>query len=83
MLQVKDSGRGIPAVDLPHVFDRHYQSSINKKAEGGLGIGLALSMEIVQLMGGKMWVESAGNSQEKGSTFFVKFPKNEIHSEMS
>lgn len=80
LLQVKDNGRGIPEVDLPHVFDRHYQSSINKKAEGGLGIGLALSMEIVQLMGGKMWAESPGVGLKKGSTFFVKFPKNEIHS---
>jgi signal transduction histidine kinase/DNA-binding response OmpR family regulator len=75
LLEVKDTGRGIPQADIPFVFNRFYQSSINKKAEGGLGIGLSLSMEFVKLLGGKMWVES---KEGHGSTFFVSLAKKEM-----
>jgi signal transduction histidine kinase/DNA-binding response OmpR family regulator len=77
-MTVKDNGRGVPTEDVPNIFNRFYQSSINKKAEGGLGIGLALSMEFVKLMKGKMWVESQIGEVETGSTFFVQFPKKEV-----
>lgn len=82
-LKIQDNGRGIPAKDLPHIFNRFYQSSINKKAEGGLGIGLALSMEFVKLMNGKMWVESNTKDINQGSTFSVQFPKKEIMTMLS
>jgi DNA-binding response OmpR family regulator/two-component sensor histidine kinase len=75
LLKVADTGRGIPKADIPFIFNRFYQSSINKKAEGGLGIGLSLSMEFVKLLGGKMWIES---KEGQGSTFFVSLPKKEI-----
>jgi signal transduction histidine kinase/CheY-like chemotaxis protein len=78
LLSVKDNGRGIPPEDVPNVFNRFYQSSTNKKAEGGLGIGLALSMEFVKLMKGKMWVESSTDDTNHGSTFFFQFPKKEV-----
>ena len=74
-IKIKDNGRGIPETDLPHIFDRFYQSSTNKKAEGGLGIGLALSMEFVKLMNGKMRVESRTAEPNQGSTFYFQFPK--------
>jgi signal transduction histidine kinase/DNA-binding response OmpR family regulator len=77
-ISVKDNGRGIPAEDVPNVFNRFYQSSSNKKAEGGLGIGLALSLEFVKQMKGEIWVESQSTGSETGSTFFVQFPKKEI-----
>ncbi|MFT5667681.1 MAG: signal transduction histidine kinase/DNA-binding response OmpR family regulator [Vicingaceae bacterium] len=77
-ISVKDNGRGIPAEDVPNVFNRYFQSSINKKAEGGLGIGLALSQEFVKLMKGKVWAESQTNGDETGSAFFVQFPKKEV-----
>ena len=77
-ISVKDTGRGIHAEDLPNVFNRFFQSSINKKAEGGLGIGLALSMESVQLMKGEMWAKSHINEIKTGSTFYLQFPKKEI-----
>ncbi|MEM6379366.1 MAG: ATP-binding protein, partial [Bacteroidota bacterium] len=77
-LQIKDNGRGIPPEDVPHVFDRFYQSAANKKAEGGLGIGLALSMEFVKLMHGRMWVESSTTEPHRGSTFYFQFPKKEV-----
>lgn len=70
-IQIKDNGRGIPKKDIPYIFDRFYQSSKNQKAEGGLGIGLALSAEFTKLFNGKLWVES---QEELGSTFFVQFP---------
>ena len=78
LISVKDNGRGIPSEDVPNVFNRFYQSSTNKKAEGGLGIGLALSMEFVKLMKGKMWAESSTDDTNHGSTFFFQFPKKEV-----
>lgn len=75
-IKVVDTGRGIHASDLPFVFDRFYQSrQPNLAIEGGTGIGLALSSELVGLMQGRLWAES---SLGKGSTFFFEFPKKEI-----
>ncbi len=69
---VKDTGIGIAAKDLPHVFDRFYQvdSSITRKGEG-TGIGLAHAQELVRLMGGEILVESIPG---EGSTFVVCLP---------
>lgn len=75
-ISVKDTGRGIHPEDIPHIFDRFYQAKqVNADLEGGTGIGLALSQELVELMKGKIWVES---HLEYGSTFFFQFPKKEI-----
>lgn len=83
LLKVVDTGRGIPAKDIPHIFERYFQSSKNKKAEGGLGIGLALSMELVKFLKGKMWVESITDTENKGTTFFVELPKTEVMAMLS
>jgi signal transduction histidine kinase/DNA-binding response OmpR family regulator len=77
-LEVADTGRGIPTADIPHIFERYFQSSQNNKAEGGLGIGLALSMELVKLFEGKMWLKSSTKKENQGTRFFVEFPKKEI-----
>lgn len=75
-LSVADSGRGIHPDDLPHVFDRFYQSKQpNSPTEGGTGIGLALSQEFVKMMDGKIWVNS---ELGKGATFVVEIPRKEI-----
>lgn len=75
-LQVKDTGRGIHPDDVPHVFERFYQSSQkDTPTEGGTGIGLALCAEYAKLMEGEIWVES---ELEKGSAFYFKFPKKQI-----
>ena len=75
-IQVKDTGRGIHPDDLPHVFNRFYQSNqADAPTEGGTGIGLSLSMEFAKLMKGKLWVESTFG---QGSTFFFSFPKLEV-----
>lgn len=72
VIAVKDSGRGIHPEDLPHVFDRFYQSNrADTPAEGGTGIGLSLSKELGQLLGGEVWAES---TLGKGSSFFLRLP---------
>ncbi len=70
---VKDTGIGIP-VDYHHkVFDRFRQveASYTRKF-GGNGLGLAISKNLVELMGGKIWVES---EPDKGSAFYFTLPK--------
>jgi two-component system, OmpR family, sensor histidine kinase BaeS len=51
---VQDSGPGIAAVDLPHIFDRFYKSSDS----GGMGLGLSIAKYLVEAHGGKIWAES-------------------------
>lgn len=71
-LQVRDTGPGIAADKLPHVFDRFYQAddSATRSAEGA-GIGLALTRELVRLMGGKI---IAASEVGKGACFTVWLP---------
>lgn len=72
VVSVSDTGQGISAEDLPHVFDRFFQGSQpREKRSGGSGIGLAVVKELVEAHGGKVWVESA---QGKGSTFSFTIP---------
>jgi len=71
-LQVADTGPGIHPDDLPHLFDRYFQTTRpDKPAEGGTGIGLALCHEYALLFGGTIEVES---TLGKGSVFRVTFP---------
>lgn len=55
---IKDSGMGIPEEDLPHVFDRFYQSTKVKSQSQGTGIGLALTKELIELHEGNIQVKS-------------------------
>jgi len=72
-LTVADTGIGIPADLLPRVFDVFVQGEISlDRAKGGLGIGLALVRQLVELHGGAITAYSAGDG--KGSTFEVSFP---------
>ena len=72
-LSVSDNGIGIPPEFLPHVFDRFSQkdSSIGRKY-GGLGLGLAITKQLIELHGGSVRVQSAG--EDKGAAFIVKLP---------
>lgn len=75
-LEIIDNGIGIPTEDLPHIFDRFFRAnkaSANNsiKAAEGAGIGLALTQELVQLMGGQITAESLAG---KGSRFTVNIP---------
>lgn len=72
-IEVRDSGRGIPAADLPHIFERYFQTRQSALGvEGGAGIGLALSKELAHLMGGTLQVES---EWKKGSVFTLLLPE--------
>jgi PAS domain S-box-containing protein len=70
---VQDTGAGISAELLPHVFDRfrRVDSALSRK-HGGLGIGLAIAKEIVEMHGGRLRADSAGDG--KGATFVVELP---------
>lgn len=72
-IQVSDTGIGIRAEFLPHVFDYFRQAdSSTTRAHGGLGLGLAIVRQLVQLHDGTIQVESPGDGQ--GTTFTVTLP---------
>ncbi len=76
VLRVADSGVGIGPELLPHVFDVFVQGSITlDRAQGGLGIGLALVRRLVELHGGTVTATSGGASC--GSIFEIRLPKGE------
>jgi CheY-like chemotaxis protein len=78
---VKDQGIGIPQNRLEAVFERFVQSDIgNTRAYEGSGLGLAISKAYVELLGGKIWVES---EEGKGSTFYFTLPYNAENDEIT
>jgi signal transduction histidine kinase len=72
-IQVKDTGVGIKASDLPFIFNRFYRadSSRNKNQTDGYGLGLSIAKSIVDLHQGRIWAES---TVDTGTEFFVKLP---------
>jgi two-component system CheB/CheR fusion protein len=73
LLRVKDTGIGIPAKDLPYVFDLFAQAERSlDRAQGGLGIGLTLVRRIVEMHGGR--VEAFSEGPNRGSEFIVHLP---------
>ena len=76
-LRVRDTGVGIPAHELPRVFDRfHRIENSRSRTHEGSGIGLALVQELTRLHGGSVRVES---TEGKGSTFIVSIPLGSAH----
>jgi CheY-like chemotaxis protein len=72
-ITVSDTGVGIPLSFLPHVFDRFAQrDSATSRRYGGLGLGLAISKQLVELHGGSIQAKSRGEGQ--GATFVVNLP---------
>ena len=72
-LVIKDTGKGITAEFLPFVFERFLQANSSvSRTEGGLGLGLALVRQLVELHGGQIAVQSDGPNT--GSAFTISFP---------
>lgn len=74
-ISVEDSGIGIPAEDIPHLFQKFYRVDNSETREiGGTGLGLYLSRKLVEGLGGKLSLES---EYKKGSVFTVQLPRLE------
>lgn len=72
-IQVQDTGSGIPADDIPHLFQKFYRvDNSSTRTVGGTGLGLFISKKIIELYNGRIWVES---EYGKGSTFFINLPR--------
>ena len=67
---VRDTGVGIPADDLPRIFERFYRVD-KSRTGGGTGLGLSIGRHIVEAHGGRIWAESV---EGKGSTFYFTVP---------
>ena len=74
MIVLKDTGKGIQEENLEKIFDVFFQEEDHMtRGYGGLGLGLSIARELVQLHGGRIWAESEGAG--KGATFRVVLPK--------
>jgi len=81
-ITVSDTGQGIASELLPHVFDRFRQSdSSSTRRHGGLGLGLSIVCQLVELHGGTVKAESPGAGE--GTTFKVILPLLSVHHELS
>jgi PAS domain S-box-containing protein len=79
-IRVSDTGEGIDPEFLPYVFDRFHQADASTtRRHGGLGLGLSIVKQLVELHGGHIRAESDG--LEKGSTFMVHLPLVAVYSE--
>jgi signal transduction histidine kinase/DNA-binding response OmpR family regulator len=76
-LDVRDTGTGIPAAELPHIFERfHRVEGARSRTLEGTGIGLALTHELVRMHGGTI---TASSRVDQGSTFTVRIPIGSAH----
>ena len=76
-MMVKDSGEGISAEHLPHLFDRFYRADKSRDREtGGTGLGLAITRALVVSHDGEISAESAGKN--KGACFRIKLPLHKL-----
>jgi PAS domain S-box-containing protein len=77
-ITVSDSGKGISPDYLPFVFDRFSQADTSMRRQfGGLGLGLHIAHDLVELHGGT--IEASSEGEGKGATFVVKLPRSLVH----
>jgi hypothetical protein len=72
LLEIIDTGRGIPPSMLPHIFERFRQGSETAERQSGLGLGLSISRHIIELHSGS--VSAASDGEGRGATFTVRLP---------
>lgn len=73
VVSIKDTGLGIPAEDVSHLFQKFYRvDNMDRQSIGGTGLGLYLSRRLAESMQGRLWVESAHG---QGSTFYFELPR--------
>jgi two-component system, NtrC family, sensor histidine kinase KinB len=78
LLQVEDTGHGIPAEHLEKIFDKFVQvKQVSENMPGSVGLGLAIAKEIVEHYGGRIWADSEPG---KGSIFSFVLPLRQLHS---
>ena len=76
-IEIQDTGIGIPADEIPRVFDEFFRGAEAKKMErDGTGLGLSIARQIIERHNGRIWVES---TQGEGSTFKLTLPRNGMH----
>jgi signal transduction histidine kinase len=71
-VSIRDTGRGINAAVLPHVFDRFRQGDTSTSDGAGLGLGLSICRAVIELHGGTIAIDSDGESQ--GTTCTIELP---------
>lgn len=78
-IQVRDTGVGIPAADLPFVFDRFWRADKSRSERLHSGLGLAITKQLIHAHGGTIEVQSDG-VPGKGTTFIIKLPDSLLQS---
>jgi signal transduction histidine kinase len=73
-VEVMDTGVGIPAEELPKIFDDFYRGL--SSADKGAGLGLSIAKRIIEAHGGKIWAVSPCRGSDSGSEFIFTLPKN-------
>jgi len=74
VVEVTDTGMGIPERDIPSIFERFYRSDESRSKEtGGFGLGLPIAKHIIDTSGGMIWVRSKVGA---GTTFTISLPRN-------
>ena len=80
VIEVSDNGIGIESAFLPHVFDRFRQADASStRRHGGLGLGLSIAQQLVELQGGQLTAASAGEGE--GATFTLTMPLPSLDSD--
>lgn len=79
-IHVKDSGQGIPAEDLPFIFDRFWRGDRSRTGRANSGLGLAITKQLVQAHGGTIDVQSKIN---EGTVFTITLPLKDLNAEAS